>query len=60
MVFSVWYFVMLFLVAGIAASLVVFFKMDKKDKILVDEFVKKSQGQELVENNQVEEEAKAE
>lgn len=41
-VFSSWYIVMLLLVAGIAACLVVFFKMDKKDKVIIDQFVKDS------------------
>ena len=44
-VFSVWYFVMIALVAGIVASLLVFFKMDKKDRVMIDEFVKNAQVQ---------------
>jgi uncharacterized membrane-anchored protein YhcB (DUF1043 family) len=44
-VFSVWYFVMIALVAGIVASLVVFFKMDQKDRVMIDEFVKNAQVQ---------------
>ena len=41
-VFSFWYIVMLLLVAGIVACLVVFFKMDKKDKVLIENFIKES------------------
>lgn len=39
-VWSSWYIVMILLVAGIAACLTVFFFMDKKDKVLLDNFVK--------------------
>ncbi|MBQ9795679.1 MAG: hypothetical protein IJW36_01780 [Clostridia bacterium] len=42
-VFSFWYIIAILLVAGIAACLVVFFKMDKKDTILIDEFIKSQQ-----------------
>ena len=42
-VFTAWYFVILVLVLGIAACLVVFFMMDKKDKALINDFVKQSQ-----------------
>ncbi len=38
-VFTFWYFVIFALVAGIVACLVVFFKMDKKDRELIKEFV---------------------
>ena len=48
-VFTSWYFVILALVAGIAASLIIFLKMDKKDRILIDEFVKENQPKEEVE-----------
>ena len=41
-VFTFWYFVMILLVGGVAASLVVFFKMDKKDKVLIEEFIKEA------------------
>lgn len=41
-VFSIWYFVIIALVAGAIACLVVFLKMDKKDKILIEQFVKES------------------
>ncbi len=44
-VFSVWYFVMIALVAGIAACLVFLFLMDKKDRVMIDQFVKDSQAQ---------------
>ena len=40
--FTSWYFVILALVAGIVASLIIFLKMDKKDKALIDEFVKEN------------------
>ena len=42
-VFSVWYIVAAVLVVGIIACLVVFFKMDKEDRVLVDEFIKTNQ-----------------
>jgi len=41
-VYTFWYIVMILLVAGIVACLTVFFKMDKKDKVLIDEFIKQS------------------
>ena len=47
-VFSAWYFVMIALVAGIAACLAVFFVMDKKDKRMIEQFIKDSQSQEEV------------
>lgn len=42
-VFSVWHIIAVLLVAGIAACFVVFFKMDKKDRVLIDEFIKAQQ-----------------
>lgn len=62
-VFTTWYFIMLILVAGIVASLVIFFKMDKKDKIMIEQFVKDSQAQEQTKpqtNEVVEGESKTE
>lgn len=44
-VFSVWLIVALILAMGVAACLIVFFKMDKKDSVLIKEFVE-SQTQE--------------
>ena len=44
-VFSFWYFVMIALVAGIVACLVIFFKMDKKDKELIAQLVKDSEAE---------------
>ena len=44
-VFSLWYIVALVLVLGIAASLYVYFRMDKQDKILINNFVKEAQEQ---------------
>jgi len=44
-VFSVWYFIAIALVAGIVACLVVFIKMDKKDKALIDKFIKEAEVQ---------------
>jgi hypothetical protein len=38
-VFSVWYIIAAILFVGIIASLFIFFKMDKKDRILLDKFV---------------------
>lgn len=51
-VFSVWYIIAILLVAGITACFVVFFKMDKKDRVLIDEFIK---AQQPVEENKAEE-----
>ena len=42
-VFSPWYFVMIALVVGIAVSVFFFIKMDKKDKVLIENFVKEAQ-----------------
>ena len=44
-VFSPWYFVMIALVVGIIACLVVFFRMDKKDKEIIKDFLEESQKQ---------------
>ena len=41
-VFSFWYIVAIVLVLGIVACLVLFFMMDKKDKVLIDNFVKEA------------------
>lgn len=41
-VFSFWYIIMILLVLGIVACLVVFFMMDKKDRVLIDNFIKES------------------
>ena len=38
-VFTSWYFVMIALVAGIVACLVVCFKMDKKDRKIISDYV---------------------
>lgn len=50
-VFSSWYIVMFLLVAGIVASLFVFFKMDKKDKIMIEQFIKDSASSEKEEKS---------
>ena len=50
-VWSSWYIVMILLVAGIAACLTIFFLMDKKDKVLLDKFVKDSAQPQQEENN---------
>ena len=39
-VFSVWFIVAAILLVGAVACIVVFFKMDKKDRQLLDKFVK--------------------
>ena len=44
-VFSFWYIVMALLVGGIVASLVVFIRMDKQDKVLIDQFIKEASAQ---------------
>lgn len=38
-VFSIWYIVALVLAAAVAACLIIFFKMDKKDSVIIKEFV---------------------
>lgn len=53
-VFSFWYFVMIALVAGVAACLVIFFRMDKQDKVMIEKFISEAQ------NNQNAEEPKEE
>ena len=47
-VFSFWYIVALVLVAGVAACLFVFFKMDKQDKVLIKEFIESNSSTEEV------------
>ncbi len=42
-VFSFWYIVMALLVAGITACMIVFVKMDQKDRVLIEEFIKAQQ-----------------
>ena len=42
-VFSVWYFVMIALVVGVAVCITLFVIMDKKDKALIKEFVESAQ-----------------
>ena len=42
-VFSWWYIVMAVLAVGIVACMVVFFRMDKKDSALIEQFIKDSQ-----------------
>lgn len=63
-VFTFWYFVIIALVAAIAACLLIFFKMDKKDRVMIDEFIKNSQvqneAQPVAEENKEVEENKAE
>ena len=54
-VFSPWYFVMIALVVGIIACLVVFFRMDKKDKEIIKDFLEESQkqvGEDIAEDTQ--------
>ena len=41
-VFSPWYFVLILLVAAIVASIIVFIRMDKTDRKIIDKFVKES------------------
>lgn len=56
-VFTSWYFVILALVAGIAACLVIFLKMDKQDRVFIEEFIKENQPKEEIaqtENKSVE------
>ena len=42
-VFSAWYFVMIALVVGIAVCVTLFVLMDKKDKVLIKEFIESAQ-----------------
>ena len=49
-VFSFWYIIMILLVLGIVACLVVFFMMDKKDRVLIDNFIKESTANSQSEN----------
>ena len=42
-VYSQWYIVMALLVAAIVSLIVVFIKMDKKDRVLISDFVKSMQ-----------------
>ena len=42
-VFSAWYFVMIALVVGIAVCVTLFVLMDKKDKVLIKEFIENAQ-----------------
>ena len=44
-VFSFWYIVMAVLAVGVVACIMVFFNMDKKDKEIIDNFVKESANQ---------------
>ena len=44
-VFSFWYIVMAMLAVGVVACIMVFFNMDKKDKEIIDNFVKESANQ---------------
>ena len=39
-VFSVWFIIAAILLVGVVACMVVFFKMDKKDRQILDKFVK--------------------
>ena len=56
-VFTSWYFVIIALVACIVACLLVFFRMDKTDRVLIKEFVEQSQTlQENQESNEANEE----
>lgn len=64
-VFTSWYFVMIALVAGIVACLVIYVKMDKKDRTIISDYVKNNQAQAEQEqaqpaSEQVNEETKSE
>ena len=45
-VFSAWYFVVAALIAGIVACLMIFFRMDKKDEVMINSFIQENQAQE--------------
>lgn len=57
-VFSLWYIVLLLLAAGVAACLVVFFKMDKQDDVLIANFIKESTAEEPAKEEKSAEEVK--
>ena len=59
-VFTAWYFVMVALAAGIAACVVIFFKMDKQDRVMIDQFIKDAQAQQEQPAEAVVEEKQAE
>lgn len=48
-VFSFWYIVLALLVAGIVACVVLFVKMDKKDQVLINDFLKSNAVEEVKE-----------
>lgn len=52
-VFSAWYIVAAILVVGIATCLFLFFKMDRKDKVIINKFLSDSQNQEAEETTEV-------
>lgn len=56
-VYSHWYIVMALLIAAIVALIVVFVKMDKKDRVIIKEFVDSmQQGNDQVQPEPVKEE----
>lgn len=58
-VFSYWIIVAAVLLVGIVACFIIFFKMDRKDRVLIDEFIKAQQPEEsTAEENVVTEETK--
>lgn len=59
-VFSPWYFVLIILVAAIVASILVFVRMDKKDRVIIDNFIKQSTEEATSENEIVKEEVEEE
>ena len=52
-VFSYWYIVMAVLLVGIVAAIVAFILMDKKDKVIIKEFVDSIEQQKPEERQQV-------
>jgi len=51
-VYSHWYIVMAVLLIAIVALIVTFVLMDKKDKVLIDEFVKSMQTEPVAEKSE--------
>lgn len=45
-VFSFWYIILALLIAGVVASILIFIKMDQKDRVLIDNFIKESTAEE--------------
>ena len=56
-VFSPWYFVLILFVVAIVVAIVLFVQMDKKDRVIIDEFIKDSTNEPIKEESQPEQTA---